>query len=155
MLYLTVVMWCHAATWSVSQSVRAWDQFGPVWSPLTATADLDTGNGNLDLLNSQLSPIIKVVSCFVNWLDTGHWTLDTGQDRTNYQVPAIHCSFNKTLLLQLQLEHRSRLQNRSNYSSITGETVANQLNDKIRHKNSKSAWHGTVSLFSVGSLIVK
>ena len=35
------------------QSVLAWDQFGPVWSlsALTTRADLDTGNGNLDLLN--------------------------------------------------------------------------------------------------------
>ena len=126
---------------SVSQSGPGTSlvQSGPLSLPqLTLTPEMATWTSST--LSSVQSSKLCLVLLIDSTLDTGHSTLDTGQDRTNYPVPAIHCSFNKTLLLQLQLEHiRSRLQNRSNYSSITGETVANQLNDKRRHKNSKSA----------------
>ena len=155
MLYLRVVMWCYAATWSASQ-----DQSSLV-PPHCQGWPWHRKWHNLDLLNSELS-VQSSQFCLVLLID---WT---GQDRTNSPVPPMHYSSNKTSQLDCSSPARHQLQH--SFSTGPGcrtdliihrspvrhsETVANQLDDKTRHKNSKSAWHGTVSLSSVGSLIVK
>ena len=137
------VSWCCHLVSSQSWPGTSLVQSGPLSTHYHGWADLDTGNGNLDLLN---------------WAEPNHQSSGLLLDKVRRTeqtvlfrrgIAAWTCA---PVQPKPELEHRSRLQNRSNYSSSSGETVANQLNDKTRNKNSKSAshltWHSPLSLLA-------